>query len=311
MEKRSEKLPFYHIVLHKYISPSFPIIKEKEWRDFFVVKKGLLGVLCFFVLLFSLACETVAEQKGFSKTLKETKYIAHAMGEVNGHCHTNSLEAFLTNYKKGFRIFEVNLILTSDQQLAARHDWQPYLAAMFEQNLPNEMNGKPLSLEELKSHKINGNLQPLSFADVVYLLKIFRDAYIITDTKTTEINDVKNQFQIIKNTVSDIEPSVLQRIIPQVYHEEMLSVVREIYPFKNIIYTLYKTNKTPTEVLDMAFRENILFVAMSEAKASKEFIQSLSEVGIDSLVYTLNERKNANSYFENGVTAIYTDRLLP
>lgn len=280
-------------------------------EGFFVVKKGLLGGLSFFILLFSLACETVADQKGFSKTLKETKYIAHAMGEVNGHCHTNSLEAFLTNYRKGFRIFEVDLILTSDQQLAARHDWQPYLAVMFEQNLPNEMNGKPLSLEEFKSYKINGNLQPLSFADVVYLLRIFRDAYIITGTKTTEITDVKKQFQIIKNTVLDIDPSVLERIIPQIYHEEMLSVIREIYPFDYIIYTLYQTNKKPTEVLDMALRENISFVAMSEAKASQDFIQSLSEAGIDSLVYTLNERKSAEYYFENGITAIYTDQLLP
>ena len=59
--------------------------------------------------------------------------IAHAFGGIDDKTYTNSLEAFQTNYDKGFRVFEVDLILTSDGGLAARHDWQPYRYDVFEQ----------------------------------------------------------------------------------------------------------------------------------------------------------------------------------
>lgn len=39
--------------------------------------------------------------------------VSHAMGEINGQESTNAYEAFLVNYEKGYRVFEVALILTT------------------------------------------------------------------------------------------------------------------------------------------------------------------------------------------------------
>ncbi|WP_413358856.1 phosphatidylinositol-specific phospholipase C/glycerophosphodiester phosphodiesterase family protein [Robertmurraya sp. 2P01SA] len=268
-------------------------------------------VLAFLVFLFVMERTTFAvEENTFGTILKDTGVIAHALGEVNGHRHTNSLEAFQTSYKNGIRVFEVDLILTSDQHLVARHDWQPYLARMFEQSLPT--NGiQPLTLEEFQNHKINKRLHPLTVEDIISLLQIYPDAYIITDTKSTDLDEIKTQFSVLLQTIFEIDPTMINRVIPQVYNEEMFALLIEMYPFEHFVYTLYKTFQSSKEVIDFVVRENIQFVAMSESKYSKEFIHELTDRGITSMIYTINDQDLAESYFQQGVTAVYTDQLLP
>ncbi len=52
------------------------------------------------------------------------RFIAHAGGEIDGHTYTNSLEALNLNYKKGFRLFELDIHETSDHKYVAVHDWK-------------------------------------------------------------------------------------------------------------------------------------------------------------------------------------------
>jgi len=52
--------------------------------------------------------------------------IAHAGGEYRGIAYSNSLEALNANYARGLRLFEMDLSWTSDEQLAAIHDWHRY-----------------------------------------------------------------------------------------------------------------------------------------------------------------------------------------
>lgn len=51
------------------------------------------------------------------------RVIAHAMGGINDKAYTNTKDAFIANYEQGTRIFEADLLLTSDEQLVARHEW--------------------------------------------------------------------------------------------------------------------------------------------------------------------------------------------
>ena len=52
-----------------------------------------------------------------------TKFIAHAGGEIDGNIYTNSLEALDLSYQRGFRLFELDIIETSDRHFVAAHDW--------------------------------------------------------------------------------------------------------------------------------------------------------------------------------------------
>ena len=52
------------------------------------------------------------------------RYIAHAGGEIDGEIYTNSLEALTKSYLDGFRLFELDIIRTSDGHFVAAHDWE-------------------------------------------------------------------------------------------------------------------------------------------------------------------------------------------
>lgn len=82
----------------------------------------------------------------FSKDVD--RFIAHAGGAVQGKTYTNSLEALNASYKKGFRLFELDIIKTSDGEFVAAHNW----------NLWQEQTGYqgdiPVSLEVFNRYKI-------------------------------------------------------------------------------------------------------------------------------------------------------------
>lgn len=51
------------------------------------------------------------------------KYLAHALGGIDGQTYTNSKEAIENSYNKGVRLFEVDVKLTSDNKLVCVHGW--------------------------------------------------------------------------------------------------------------------------------------------------------------------------------------------
>ncbi|WP_350285902.1 hypothetical protein [uncultured Croceitalea sp.] len=103
------------------------------------------------------------------------RYIAHAGGEVNGIKSTNSKEALDQNYKKGFRLFELDIIKTSDGKLVAAHDWKMWARFTdFEGTLP------PTHAEFMK-RKIYGDYHTLDMKGINSWFKAHPDATLVTD----------------------------------------------------------------------------------------------------------------------------------
>ena len=48
-------------------------------------------------------------------------------------------------------------------------------------------------------------------------------------------------FEALVKVFRDAVPLALERIVSQIYNQLMLGVVKRVYSFKNIIYTLYQT----------------------------------------------------------------------
>ena len=53
---------------------------------------------------------------------REDHFIAHAGGAIDGINYTNSLEAMNLSYSKGCKLFELDLVLTTDGKIIAKHD---------------------------------------------------------------------------------------------------------------------------------------------------------------------------------------------
>lgn len=242
---------------------------------------------------------------------KKYRMIAHAMGGIGGVSYTNSYEAFIVNYEKGHRVFEADLILTADGRLAARHDWLPYSAAMLQQDIPANRLGKKLTLEEFKSYPILNRYQPLVWADILRLLQLYPDIYIVTDTKEMDPGLVKQQFRQIKREAEALDSSLLDRIIPEIYTQEMYETVMDIHPFLHSMYSLYLNGEPPEETLRFVKERGIAAVAMpvERALAVPELVKGLEKAGVKTYVHTVNTEETMQEMLERGAYGVYTDFL--
>ena len=241
-------------------------------------------------------------------------YVAHAMGGIDGNSYTNSLEDFAENYENGHRVFEVDLSLTSDNKLAAIHDWSvESTVGACEFPLTEDQLGRPLSEAEFKELKIKGLYTPLTFEDIVQLMYDFPDIYIVTDTKETEEPYITAQFQYILDTVTAVDPDLLDRIIPQIYNEEMYYSIMELYDWNSIIYTLYNQGSefSTLEVIDFSCRNGIRVITTFPGRADSLMLKDLLDSNCLIYMHTFNSPKDIEPFKEAGIHGFYTDFLIP
>jgi glycerophosphoryl diester phosphodiesterase len=236
--------------------------------------------------------------------------IVHGLGHIEGHYITNSREALLLNYKRGFRVFEVDLNMTSDNRLVARHDWFPEHYQFLGQDfLP--IHG-PIPFDIVMSLKIHGKYNALSWEEIVDLLQKYPDLYFVTDTKEKDEEKVRETFSYLVSTTKKVDPKLLDRIIPQIYDQPMLSYIESYHDFKEVIFTLYHyTNAdlpTAVELADWSDRNNITAIAGFPFRLTEELRIALREKNIAMYTHTINNPEEAAAFREAGI-GIYTDYL--
>ncbi len=109
------------------------------------------------------------------------RFIAHAGGSIDGNVGTNSLEALDYNYKRGFRLFELDILETSDNNFVAVHDWDRW------SKLTGLKITKCPSQEEFLKHPILGKYTPMNLEVINNWFQEHPDAILVTD----KINEPK------------------------------------------------------------------------------------------------------------------------
>ncbi|WP_160044162.1 phosphatidylinositol-specific phospholipase C/glycerophosphodiester phosphodiesterase family protein [Paenibacillus sp. USDA918EY] len=239
------------------------------------------------------------------------KVVSHAMGGIRDHAYTNSYEAFIANYEKGNRVFEVDLLLTEDGNLVARHEWTRAMTELLQQEdeLPQDRQAARLTYEEFKKSKILGGYAPLDWNDIMDLMERFPDIYIVTDTKEQDPEEMKRQFAMLVQSAEARDPLLLQRVVPQIYNRPMLAEVKDIYDFPSVIYTLYATEDTDEEVVDFVAEHDIDAVTIPEQRVTRSFLSKLKKAGAAAYVNTVNEPADANRLKRMGANGVYSDFL--
>lgn len=233
-------------------------------------------------------------------------YIAHAFGEIDGNTSTNSLEAFYTSYEKGIRIFEVNFSITSDNKLAAIRNWNDATEIL---NLPD--NKIPPSQEEFTNSKILEKYTPLSLENILKLMQKYPDIYIVTDMKQLDDSYISVQFEHIVNTAEKIDITLLDRIIPQIYNEEMFKTIMNIYDWKSVIYAIYNlnTNFSQEKVTNFLITNGINVITTNIKHTPKVFADKLIKNNKLIYLYTLNDSEKVELWKSRGIYGFYTDFL--
>jgi len=135
------------------------------------------------------------------------------------------------------------------------------------------------------------------------------DIYIVTDTKEQKDEDIRLLLKELTEAALARDPALLDRVVIQIYNEPMLDMVREIYPFSSIIYTLYATTDSPERIAAFVKANHIDAVTMPEHRVNPNFVAKLREAGAVTYVHTINDANTVNNYEKWGVYGVYSDLL--
>jgi glycerophosphoryl diester phosphodiesterase len=235
----------------------------------------------------------------------DNNLIAHALGGINDDTYTNSLEAFENGIEIGYKVFEADFSVTSDDKIVCSHNFEDY-------------SGETPDYETFMNTKIYDKYTPLDMKDLVSLLYENKDIYLMTDFKWDNSfgSDNHEVSLILDELVADIESyddvSLYERVIIQVYSEDNYEVVENYGYFSNYVYTLYNyAYPIYEEVAAFCLKKQIPVVTMEKSRATSEHISILDQWNIKVYSHTINDIDEASELTSNGVTGIYTDWLEP
>ena len=237
--------------------------------------------------------------------------ISHAMGGVDGYSYTNCLEGFQENYAEGHRVFEVDLEYTSDDRLVVWHHWNRQVCS-------EHKKGKAPTHRQFMNYRIFDRFTPLDLEALLGLMSEHPDVRIVVDGKYPETSTAKKEYRAIVSTAKKLGVSeVLDRMIVEIYNRDMFDAVDGVHHFKAYLLTLYKlfdeaprTSKLES-LAKFCKRKGIATIAMYADWWKPKYFDIIDPYGLEIALYTVNDPDDAERFFDQGVTALFTDFLPP
>lgn len=227
----------------------------------------------------------------------ENELIAHATGGIEKNTYTNSLNAFEYNYEEGHRLFEIDIEITNDNKLVARHGW--------EDDLGQGLNGK-VSYDEFMTTLYYGEYTPMDFDMIINLMKKYQDAYVILDGKVESTKDVERLYKAIAKSLEGIDKNISDRLIPQMFYKTDLEVIRK-YGFHDVIYVVGREDYSAESLAEYCDENDIRVVSLSKGRTTLELVEVLKDKDVYVYMYTLNDLEEMEYYSSIGVHGFFTD----
>ena len=228
--------------------------------------------------------------------------IGHALYGIDNNFYTNSYESLNFGYSKGIKIFETDFLLTSDNKLILNHHWE---------------NDEVLSYEEYMSHKIVGQYTPMDIKNLLLYMQEHKDIYIVVDTKQDYYDSTKflDIYSKLVAEANNLDSKLLDRFIIQIYDYNDLRNIKQIYNFKDYIFTVYKLHEISVlKLISFCKFNNIDTIVFPQE--SIYYLDSL-DIGFIKLcnlklyAHTVNDEQTFIVLSDYGVDGIYTDSLSP
>lgn len=258
------------------------------------------------------------QPRAITTPLARITWIAHALGGVGGKDYTNSLEAFVFSYGRGFRVFEIDLMFTADRDVCAFHS----LDSMGREfGVPHRVS--EVDAATFRGLRYFGKYTPICLEELGRLMDQYPDALIVLDMKDSQNNAPEQDMRVSRDAFEQIyqhifeawrsHPERWQRIIPQIYHAEDLSFLQASHQrFHSVIYTLYRTNASDDEVIAfVSMHPEITAVTTYKTRFRPELAARLANLGRDTFVHTLNDKAEIDGFIARGATGFYTDFHAP
>lgn len=150
----------------------------------------------------------------------------------------------------------------------------------------------------------------MTLEDWFAIMRKYPNIYMVTDTKYS--SEVEAQFQILVDTAIDNGyGDILSRVIVQIYYKEMYDEVMAVYPFENLIWTLYYIGYPDgQEILDFMEQKGISVLVMPSNWWDDKKQGDLENSDIKVYVHTVDDESEARQRMEQGISGIYSDDIL-
>lgn len=239
---------------------------------------------------------------------KENKYIAKRMGGVDGYANTNSKEAMEESYKRGIRVLQGDLTMTSDGKLVLCTDFTKESLANL--SLPLTWQNEIPSEKEFLSKKIKNKYTTMSFNDVAEFMKNHKDVYFVVGLNNKSIKDVEKDYKEILKVSRKVDNNILKRIIPQIYYDQMYRPIMNMYDFKSAIYVVNKDEKKSMDkIIDFSFGHGIKIISLEEDKLSKDTIRKLTDRSMGIYMYGFNDLQKVSEFDPSYIFGVFSDYL--
>lgn len=231
----------------------------------------------------------------FDLYAKDTlRFIAHAGGAVEGVRYTNSKEALNKSYKKGFRLFELDILKTSDDVFVAAHDWENWA------KITQYKGVLPPSYEVFLKYKIHGKYTPMGIEEINAWFTTHKDAVLVTD-KTNDPVGFSNVFVDKKRLMMELFD---MKAVNQGLHLEIMSPM----PSQSVLEDL------SVKELEGLIQMGVKDVVFSRTLISKnpELVDLIKINGLHAFVYHVNFESFADEmhvvkYELDNVYGLYAD----
>lgn len=221
--------------------------------------------------------------------------IIHAGGEIDGVLGSNSLEALNASYEKGYRVIEMDFVLSSDGQPVCLHDWSRYYST--------QLSDTPVTEAEFANVWIFGRYTSMTLDRLAEWMAEHDDVYIVTDVK-------ENNVRVLR-LIAKRHPEIVSHIVPQIYQYDEYVPVRAL-GYSNIILTLYQLptylDKANAEYNSaFAAKHGLLAVTADKTLGKNDFVEQFTSRGVPLYFHTVNDEAEQTAFYNMGVTGVYTD----
>ena len=233
--------------------------------------------------------ESIGNEFDESWGLDPSRFIAHAGGSIDGIPYTNSLEAMNRAYRNGFKMIELDIIQTKDQQFVAAHDWTKW------HTMTGMPDYGPVNLNVFLDRLLLGKYTPLDMKRINQWFSAHPDAILVTDKIDDPITFSK-KFQYPERLIMEL--FTLDALNQASTIDQIVSMASQ-----NIIQQL------GSDALDYLQNKDIRKVAMSwnYFRNNKVFCKDLARNNIHIYLYGLNKKdlKNEAYVLQNDLPIAY------
>ena len=255
-----------------------------------------------------------------------TKYhiLAHGGGGIDGKCNTNSMESLELHYSRGTRLFDVDILFTTDSIMVCRHSWKDNTEQVYEPHHCSEIvygieldyyyyyylrDGEmPMDSAAFMSHQIFGTYTPMTMEDLLIWLQRHDDAVIFPDFKGDIAQNVKAlDYKLRKMNMQDL----WSRIVIRIRDFSEYDSVRALLPSdSNIMLKGYDTSHvTYYDILSFCVLHNVHCLALTAKRADDSIIMKFHEKGVHVFVAVIDYLSDAAYYKERGAYGFVSNFL--